>query len=205
MPDVQVGCRAMTYSSSSVDDMPDCLEMCSDSANDHTTQLESSGINVWSAAIQAGCIDALVYLAKGDVKLVTDRDGVTVLMDSARCQRLDVVKFIVSHLKDLYKTTAFLADQDLSGRNCLFYALNSENIDILEFLFLEGASMLRCNNGTTLLMTAVMLDNRLAVKYLLENWRQPGCDPNDVDSLGRNSFFYCIMGKADVETFETPL
>ncbi len=101
---------------------------------------------------------------------------------------IEIVKTLLDNNAD---TKAF----DSMDRNALVHAVIAGNIDVAEFLLINGMSLDSPDGFITLLMWAVIYDNLKSVKYLIEK----GADIEITDINGWNSFmFACAKGYIDI-------
>ena len=154
--------------------------------------VDRNGRNVLFYAVSEGRLDTLLYLLDAGVRASPDRRRVNVLMEAAGHGHVELVRRIVAIRRSL---DIRLDDDDESGWNALFYALNSPvESGVLALLIDAGVPIRRSADGRTLLMVAAIRNYAGVVEYLAENADRFGIDLPERDPLGRNALFYAVTG-----------
>jgi len=129
-----------------------------------SNQLDGDGRNVLFHAMRSTELDCIKCLIDSGSKIIVDNQRTNILMEAASRNRLDVVTYLVDCIHrspggEFGGMT--LLDLDSCGRNALFYALSSPTTDVLDLLIESGVPLRTCQEGRTLLMSAVLLNCRM--------------------------------------------
>lgn len=125
------------------------------------------------------------------VQIEADVDGMTILMEAAYEGHLDMVKYLVTHAIDL---RIGLNHQDNVHRNALFYAFESSQLSVIQYLIAVGVSLVPADHDKNVLMCACLKGNMAVIEYCLNNLDRLPFKLNDLDDKGRNVLFYAVTG-----------
>lgn len=147
--------------------------------------------NVLFYCVSSGHVSMFSKFLDLGVQIEADLDGMTLLMEAAFEGHLSTVTYLVNNARHL---RICLNQQDNASRSALFYALESSQIPVVNYLLSKGAKPTTADHNKTILMCACLKNNPTVVKYCLQNMSTLGLTHSDLDNKGRNALFYAVTG-----------
>lgn len=141
--------------------------------------------------VSSGQVNMFTKFLELGVQIEADLDGMTLLMEAAFEGHLAMVSYLVNNARHLRIS---LNQQDSASRSALFYALESSQIPVVNYLLSKGAKPTTADHNKTVLMCACLKNNPSVVKYCLQNMSTLGLTHSDLDNKGRNALFYAVTG-----------
>ncbi len=134
-------------------------------------------------------MDALDYLISCDLDLTPDHNKKTVLMQACRASHHLLVAYLLKNAKRL---DLDLNTLDAHGENSLFYAMRSQNLQIIKLLLSSGIRIESNIHGVNVLSQCMSEQRDDIVAAILNSTVDISRAVNGKDTRGRSLFHHCI-------------
>lgn len=144
-----------------------------------------------------GSVELLETVTTAGLRFVPSTAGVTVLMEAALGDRLDLVRYLCVHgLRNGLDSRA----SDRNGWNALMYAASGGHVDVFKTLMLYAVDWRHvANDGRTTLMQAAFGGHVTLMEYILEQEIQLELTLEQRDNAGHRAIDYAVQGLTNVK------
>ena len=171
-------------------------QLLEDKEDQDVNAKDDSGWNAIFFSASGGHVEVFERLLQAGGEIDTDKNGNTILHQSAFCSRKKFVEHLVAEQAHL---DIGLDAKCKDGRNCFFALCQADNcrLELFDLFLKQGIPVEKDKDGVTILMVAAARGDFKVINYLLNNASALKLDLLAKDKLGRNALFYAVTSNKD--------